>query len=427
MASSADLIAVLLVLAAGVASINQGFIGLPRAIALLLGSLGLSAAIAFIDLFVGADLTDFVRGMLDAADLPQVLLDIVLGLLLFAASLHVDLTELRRQIWAILALATAGVVIATVIFGSGIWLLFELAGSPVPLAWCLVLGAVLAPTDAVVVEALLRRVPLPSAVKTAISGESLLNDGAGVVLFQIMLGLAEGEHNLFGHGQIILAFAIQGLVGGALGWLTGYLAARVLRWEDEPALRLLVSLALVTGTYRLASRLGLSAPTAVVACGIVLRMQAPRDRARGSSIDAISAFWALIDDLLNAMLFLLVGFEFFAINFARVVWLPLAGALPLALVSRFVGVAVSVAMLRVDRSERRRGVALMTWAGLRGGVSIALALTMPANPYRGRLLVICYAVVVLSMLLQGLTMPSLIDRLYRAQSPERTRRPTGEA
>src|SRR5277367_876545 len=179
MASSADLVAVLLVLAACVATINHLFIGLPRAIALLIGSLGISAAIRVIDPFVTPDLSGWVRAVLAAAELPQVLLNIVLGLLLFDASLHVDLTELRREKWIVLVLATASVIIATLVFGAGAWAVFRAAGAPVPLGWCMVLGAVLAPTDAVVVDALLRRAPLPTALKTAISGESLFNDGAG--------------------------------------------------------------------------------------------------------------------------------------------------------------------------------------------------------------------------------------------------------
>src|SRR5580698_6315047 len=173
MDSSANLIAILLFLAAFVATVNQRFIHLPRAIALLLGSLGISATIAAIDPFVTTDLSGWVRGMLGEAALPQILLDIVLALLLFAASLHVDLSELRRQKWTVLMLATAGVIISTVVFGGGIWVLFSATGSPVPLGWCMVLGAVLAPTDAVVVDALLRNAPLPRALKTAISGESL--------------------------------------------------------------------------------------------------------------------------------------------------------------------------------------------------------------------------------------------------------------
>ncbi len=269
MASSADLVAILLVLAACVATINHRFIGLPRAIALLLGSLGVSALIAVIDPFVAPDLSGWVRGMLGAAALPQVLLDIALGLLLFAASLHVDLTELRRQKWTVLALATASVMIATAVFGAGIWMLFRLAGSPIPLGWCMVLGAVLAPTDAVVVDALLRSAPLPSALKAAISGESLFNDGAGVVLFQITLRLAQGEHGLIGHGQVAIALAIQGVGGGVTGCMTGILAARVMRWVNEPGLRLMISLALVTGTYRFADLISVSGPTAVVACGLV--------------------------------------------------------------------------------------------------------------------------------------------------------------
>jgi CPA1 family monovalent cation:H+ antiporter len=415
MGSSANLVAILLFLAAFVATINHRFIGLPRAIALLLGSLGVSAAIAVIDPFVTTDLAGWVRGMLSDAALPQVLLDIVLGLLLFAASLHVDLTELRRQKWTVLVLATASVIIAMAVFGGGIWVLFRVAGSPVPLGWCMVLGAVLAPTDAVVVDALLRRAALPTALKTAISGESLFNDGAGVVLFQIMLRFAHGEHGLFGHGQVAAALAIEGIGGGAFGCVTGFLAARVMRWVDEPGLRLMISLALVTSTYRLADLLGISGPTAVVACGLLLRMRYPRDAERISMIDEITGFWHVIDELLNAMLFVLIGFELFAINFARVFFVPVVGALPLSLFSRLVGVVLPVLVLRGDGRQERRGMAILTWAGLRGGVSIALALTLPATEYRARLLVVCYAVVVFSMLVQGLTMPQVIRRLYGDQ------------
>jgi monovalent cation:H+ antiporter, CPA1 family len=415
MAPSADLIAILLVFAAAVATLNHRLVHLPRAIALLVGSLFASAFIAAIDPYTTPDLTGWMRGMLGDAGLPQVLLDIVLGLLLFASSLHVDLTELRRQKWTVLVLATASVVIATVVFGVGIWAMFQLAGSPVALRWCMVLGAVLAPTDAVVIDALLRRAALPSALKTAIAGESLFNDGAGVVLFQILLRVAQGEPGLLGHGRIATAIAVEGLGGGALGCVTGYVAARVMHWVDEPGLRLLISLALVTGTYRLADAIAVSGPTAVVACGLVLLIQAPRDPAGRGLLDEVTAFWNVIDELLNAMLFVLIGLEVFAINFTRFVILPVVTSLPLALFSRLAGVMLPVLALRGGGPQQRRGIALLTWAGLRGGVSIALALSLPPNPYRGRMIVVCYAVVVASMLVQGLTMLRAIRWLYGSQ------------
>jgi CPA1 family monovalent cation:H+ antiporter len=308
------------------------------------------------------------------------------------------------------------VIIATLVFGGGVWALFRIAGTPVPIGWCMVLGAVLAPTDAVVVDALLRRAPLPSALKTAISGESLFNDGAGVVLFHIMLRLAEGERGLIGHGQVALALAGEGVGGGALGCATAFVTARVMRLVEEPGLRLMISLALVTGTYRVANLIGVSGPTAVVACGLVLRMQAPRDAEGRSMLDEVTVFWHVIDELLNALLFVLIGFELLAINFARVLLLPVIAALPLALLSRMLGVALPLLVIRGGGPQQRRGMAVLAWAGLHGGVSIALALTLPPSQYRGQLLVVCYAVVVASMVVLGLTMPQVIRRLYGDRS-----------
>jgi CPA1 family monovalent cation:H+ antiporter len=412
MPSSADLVTILLGLAALVATINHRFIGMPRAIALLLGSLGISSLIALINSFTTTDLSGWVIGLLDAAALPHVLLNIVLGLMLFAASLHVDLTELQRQKWIVLGLATAGVIIATLVFGAGIWVVFRFVGTPVPIAWCMVLGALLAPTDAVVVDALLRRAPLPSALKVAISGESLFNDGAGVVLFNIMLGLAQGEHDLIGHGRLATALFIGGVGGGLLGCFTGFVAARAMRWADDLGLWLMISLTLVTGTYRIAGIVGVSGPTAVVACGLMLRSLAPRDASRHLLMAEMATYWSVIEDLLNAMLFVLIGFEVLVINFARELVLPVLSALPLALLSRLAGIIVPLLVWRIDSRRQWRGMAMLTWAGLHGGVSIALALTLPATPYRGILLVVCYAVVVLSMLVQALSMPMVIRWLY---------------
>src|SRR5262249_24353563 len=197
-----------------------------------------------------------------------------------------------------------------------------------------------------------------------ISGESLFNDGAGVVLFQIMLRLAQGEHGLIGHGQIAFAMAVEGIGGGVLGCGTGYIAARIMRLVNEPGLRLLISLALVTGTYRLADVIGISGPTAGVACGLVLRQQTPRDQHGRFLFDEVTAFWHVIDELLNALLFVLIGFELFAVNFARLIFLPAIGALPLSLLSRLAGVAIPRRLvLPGDTPERRRGPAIFSLSG----------------------------------------------------------------
>ena len=213
----ADLVAIVLVLAAVIGCVNYLWVRLPGSIGMLAGSLALSLLIVASDRVFHLHVMSWFRSTLDAADLPDVFLDGVLALLLFAGSLQVDVAQLKRRRWTILLLATASVILSTLIFGFGIWGLFRLFGVAVPLAWCFVLGAILAPTDAVVVEALLRQVKLPPDLRAAIVGESLFNDGAGVVLFLIALRVTHGEAISIGHGQIITALAREIAGGAALG------------------------------------------------------------------------------------------------------------------------------------------------------------------------------------------------------------------
>ncbi len=378
----------------------------------------IAVLIAVVDPLVPIDLVRLTRLRLEGAQLPHLLLDGVLAFLLFAASLHVDVKQLRRNAAIILVLATASVILATVIFGLLIWAALRAAGVPVPLGWCLVLGAVLAPTDAVVVDTLLRPMPLPAALKAAVSGESLFNDGAGVILFLIMLGLAQGQHGLIGHGRIVLALLTAGVGGGALGAACGWIASLAMRRANEPAVGLLISLALVLVTYRLAEALGVSGPIGVVAAGLVVGGHVPAFTAAeaGGSAQApseLTAFWSLVDELLNALLFLLMGFEVLAVDPAAIHVVPVLLAIPLALLARLASVAAPLLIGgRRENGTPGRGIALLTWAGLRGGVSVALALNLPPTPWRDQLLAICYGVVLFTVVVQGLSMPIVVRLLY---------------
>jgi len=406
-----DLVALLLLMAAVFGLVNERWIGLPEPISLLIGALGLSLLVLAADpLFSSVDVTSAARAMVGEANLPHLLLDGVLAFLLFAASLHVDLNELRTNRRTILLLATAGVMISTVVFGGLIWLAFQATSSPVPIRWCLTLAAVLAPTDAVAVDALLRKIDLPRSTKAAISGESLFNDGVGVVIFLIALASTQGERDLIGHGKIMAALLTQGLTAFVVGLVTGFVAARAMRMANNFNLELTISLALVLGTYRLASELGISGPIAVVAAGLVVGNQAGWRGPHAAELPGIIAFWSLIDQLLNALLFLLIGFEMLTLDARDIPVLPILASIPLAILARAISVAIPLRVLdpRGRGNGQARAIGVLTWAGLRGGVSVALALTLPDSPYHDELLSICYAVVVFTIIVQGLTMPAML-------------------
>jgi CPA1 family monovalent cation:H+ antiporter len=346
-----------------------------------------------------------------------VFLNAVLALLLFAGSLHVDVAELNRRRWIILLLATASVILSTVIFGGGMWLMFGLIGTAVPFAWCTVLGAILAPTDAVVVENLLRRVPLPPGLRAAIVGESLFNDGAGVVLFLLALGVTEGDTFVFGHGEVLLAL-LREIVGGAvLGVVAGWLAAVLLRRVTDGGLQLLISLTLVIGIYRLANLAELSGPIAVVSAGLCLASPSPRFGMTPDTRAVLMGFWPLLDQLMNTLLFLAVGLQILGLVIQPIELIPVVFAVPLAVLARLVSVAVPLLLSGESMRDKVRDVAVLTWAGLRGGISIALALTLPASSWRADLLVVTYAVVVFTIVVQGLTMPRFLRAVYGAKEP----------
>ena len=407
-----DLFTMILVAAALIGCVNHFTVRLPPPIALLLGSLALCSVVLAIDPFTHYAIGTWLRETFARVDLLHLFLDGVLGFLLFASSLNIDLRDLRARVATVLLLAIVSVIISTSVFCFGLFGISRLLGFDLPLGWCAVIGAILAPTDAVVLDGLLRRIWMPTGLRTAIAGESLLNDGAGVVLFVIALRIASGETGLIGHGRVALAILIEGGGGALIGAGAGFLAGRLMARVRESSLNLMISLALVLFTYRIAATVGVSGPIAVAAAGLVMGQQLPSDDTGHDWRTTMLGFWTLLDEALTAMLFLLIGLQIVQIPLVHIVWLPVLLAVPLALLSRFLSTGLPILFLRDTWREKSRLVTVLTWAGMRGGVSIAMVLAIPLTIYRQELLAIAFIVVLATTVLQGLTMPALVRRLY---------------
>jgi CPA1 family monovalent cation:H+ antiporter len=409
-----EIIAVLITLAALFSYINYQFVKLPTTIGLLVISLLISLGIIALGK-LGIPLEEKASFLLSEIDFNETLMQGMLSALLFAGALHVHLTELKKQRWVVAILASIGVITSTVLIGFSSYWIFGLLGLNIPLIYCLVFGSLISPTDPIAVIGILKIVGAPKSLETKIAGESLFNDGVAVVIFLALLGIATGGTGHGGHAEITassigLLFAQEALGGALFGFAIGYIAFRLLASIDNYQVEILITLALVFGGYELASQLHLSGPIAIVVAGLMIGNSGRKYAMSEKTRLHLDNFWELIDEILNAILFVLIGLEVLVLTFKlEYIWAGLI-MIPVALLARFIAVGVPVSVMRLRHTFTPRLVRILTWGGLRGGISIALVLTLPAGEIREALLVITYVIVVFSIVVQGLTVSKLIQR-----------------
>jgi CPA1 family monovalent cation:H+ antiporter len=411
-----NIAAILLVLAALIGYVNHRFFRLPHTIGLMVITLVMSSLVLVVDAFrPELGLKQAAVEHVGRVDFGAALMDVMLSFLLFAGALHVKLEDLLERRFAIATLATVGVLLSTLIVGGLAWLIFQWVGFDAGFGPCLVFGALISPTDPVAVMGLLKTAKAPRSLEAKIAGESLFNDGVGVVVFFVLAAVfhlkgAEG-HEVEGVLDVGLFF-LQEVVGGAgLGLIFGYIAFRTLKSIDQYQLEVIISLALVMGVYALANALHCSGPIAVVIAGLLIGNHGRRLAMSKVTVDHMEKFWSLIDEILNSVLFLLIGLEIFMIDLgsARLIEAGLL-AIPVVLLARFISVSLPISILKVRRQFSPGVIPILTWSGLRGGISVALVFSL--NPFLHKdLLVVCtYFVVLFSVIVQGLTVKPLVKR-----------------
>ena len=411
MLSLLEIGALLLVLSALFGWVNARFVRLPPTIALLLMALLTSLVLIAIDAAVpSSNMREDFTSAIAQIDFFDTLMHGMLAFLLFAGALQVDLSDLRDVRWPVGILATVGVLISTVFVGTGFWLLTKAVGVELPLIWALVFGALISPTDPIAVLSLLKSARIPSRLEMKIAGESLFNDGVGVVVFTVLLSLAVrgGEPDLLHIGELLLVEAVGGVI---LGLVAGFVAVYAMQAIDDYPIEILLSLALATGVYAIAVRLHTSGPLAVVVAGLLVGNRGVATAMSETTRRHLFSFWEVIDELLNSVLFLLIGFEILVIGFDASLAVPAVAAIPLVLAARLFAVSIPLSVRRLRETFTPGSVPVLIWGGLRGGISVALALSIPHNPFREEILLATYSVVIFSIVVQGLTIPSLIRHL----------------
>ena len=405
-----DIAAILITVSALFSFINDRYIKLPTTIGLMLIALAVSVLLLFAGKLGLGGIQTHAKAFLAGIDFNQALMEGMLSFLLFAGALHINLANLAAQKWIITSLATLGILVSTFIVGGLSYFLLGWLGIDLSFIYCLLFGALISPTDPIAVLGILKTANAPKTLETKIAGESLFNDGMAVVVFIVLLGIASGgEHVTAGH--IAMLFLEEAVGGVVFGLLIGWLAYWMIKQVDNYQVEILLTLALVMGGYSLATEIHVSGPIAVVVAGLLMgnhgRMLAMSEHTR----EHLDTFWELLDEILNAVLFVLIGLEVLVLSFTSELLLASLVLIPVVLGARLVSVAIPIHLLSLRRAFSPGVIKVLTWGGLRGGVSVALALSLPVGEAREFILAITYVIVVFSIVVQGLTIGGVVRNL----------------
>lgn len=402
---------ILVFLSAVFGYINLRFFKLPNTIGLTLITILFTLAVFALSYF-DATLLEAERFIISQIDFKVVLLDIMLSFLLFAGALHTDLQKLREQRWPVLVFATFGVLVSTFLVGTAIFYLLMVLGLEVAYIHCLLFGSLISPTDPIAVLGILKKAGAPKKLEIKIVGESLFNDGVGVVIFLTIFGMANGTESGFSLAGILELFGVEVFGGLLLGLLLGWLTYYFLKKIDDYNIEVIITLATVMTGTMIATHLHVSAPLAMVVAGLMLGGNRTREHAMSElTEDYVDKFWELVDILLNTILFVLIGMEMLVLEFNTVYIYAGLLAIPIALLCRYLSLMVPVKLFQKRLDFVPNTTLIMTWGGLRGAISIALALGLTQSMERDLFLVITYVIVIFSILVQGLTVEKLITKL----------------
>ncbi len=404
--SVVSLTSILVTFCAVFSYINYRYIRLPTTIGIMTMALAMSMIMLLMPL-VGIDVLPLVRDVFGKIDFSATLLDGMLSFLLFAGALHVNWKALHAQRFIVSTLAFFGTVFSTALVGTACWYLFPLLGFEISFVHALLFGALISPTDPIAVMAILKKAGVPQTLETKVVGESLFNDGVAVVLFIAILGVATHGHAEPSH--VAMLFAEEAIGGAVLGGILGYITFLMLRSVDNYQVEIFLTLALVMGGYQLASAIHVSGPIAIVVAGLIVGNIGRAHAMSNMTKQNLDNFWELIDEFLNAILFMLIGFELVMIPFNQTAFTAGLIMIPGLLAIRTLSVILPVTVLRRIRTFSAGAIPILVWGGLRGGLSVAMVLSLPDGELRDFLLLVTYCIVLFSILVQGLT----IGRLSR--------------